>query len=97
MWERCDGPQSFLSGGAAVILGAAQARAQMKMDAMPGMAGMSHGNPTRQATAVKLPEGRPLADLPRLKNASTEAGLFKASISAAPGEASFLDGVRTPF
>lgn len=88
--------RAFLSGGAAVILGAAQARAQMKMDAMPGMAGMSHGNPTRQATAVKLPEGRPLADLPRLKNASTEAGLFKASISAAPGEASFLDGVRTP-
>jgi FtsP/CotA-like multicopper oxidase with cupredoxin domain len=74
------------------------------MDDMPGMAGMSHakpsaGKPTQVplATIDALPSGAPLADLRKLRNESSEPGLFRATLIAQPAKRTLLAGKPTTF
>lgn len=70
-----------------------QATAQMKHD----MSGMGEGHDmSTMREALRLAEGQPLRELPRLANQSTAAGVFRAKLSAAPATAQFVAGLDTP-
>src|SRR4051794_14614776 len=88
--------RGFLLAGAAAILTGGRAMAGMKMDSMPGMHGAGHGMAAKPGPLPSLPEGAPLGDLPRLANRSAEAGLFEATLTAAPTTAGFVEGLATP-
>lgn len=94
--------RTFLTAGLATLAAGSQALAQMKMDdmnAMPGMDHSAHGmpaHPAKPAASLMLKEGEALRDLPRLANESTDAGLFRARLAAAPATARFAEGVETP-
>lgn len=81
--------RSFLVGAAALVASPAAAQ-------MPGMHGM-HGMGGHAGTrAPALPEGAPLAALPRLANEAKTPGLFRATLTAGPAEAEFVPGLLTP-
>lgn len=90
--------RTFLLNVAALLAIPVHSRAQMKMDAMPGMGGMhaGHGATTMPGTTPELAEGAPLQDLPRLANKAGRAGLFETSLTAEPGTARFAGDLGTP-
>lgn len=70
-----------------------------------GHGGMNHGMPMHTGAmpadgaprkVVDLPQGQPLRELPRLANASSEPGVFKATLTAAPAMAHFAPDLPTP-
>jgi bilirubin oxidase len=60
------------------------------------MGGMDMGDMPMAGGRPVLPEGQPLRDLPRLMNRSGAAGVFRASLAAAPGHVRFAQGLETP-
>ncbi|PDQ21855.1 copper oxidase [Mesorhizobium sanjuanii] len=89
--------RSFLRAGLVTVLAGRPAMAQMKMDDMPGMgdhSGHDMGAPPR--SAVVLPEGEALRDLPRLANEAATPGQFKARLTAGPATVRFAEGLDTP-
>lgn len=90
--------RSFLKAGLVTVLATRPAIAQMKMDEMPGMdmgdhAGHDMGAPR---SAIVLPEGEALRDLPRLANEAAMPGQFKARLTAEPATVRFAEGLDTP-
>lgn len=89
--------RSFLKAGLVTVLAGRPSMAQMKMDDMPGMgdhAGHDMGAPPR--SAIVLPEGEALRDLPRLANEAATPGQFKARLTAEPATVRFAEGLDTP-
>ena len=78
----------------------AQGMMSHDMSAMPGMAGM-HSSATAApalAPVAAIAAGAPLAALTRLVNTSTQPGLFRASLRAAPVSLAVMqDGTQTEF
>lgn len=89
--------RGFLAAGLATVLASPRALAQMKMDDMPGMgAHAGHDMAVPPQSAVVLPEGETLRDLPLLANEATTSGLFKAKLTAEPAMIRFAEGLDTP-
>ena len=95
--------RTFLTASLAVLATGGHALAQMEghdMNAMPGMGGHEGHNmaaePATPAAELALKEGEPLRDLPRLANQATEAGRFRASLTAGLAKANFVEGLDTP-
>lgn len=88
---------AWLGAGAA---GSAWAQAMPGMGAMPGMAGM-HGMGAAASAALApletLPAGQALAALKPLVNQSRQAGLFQATLTAAPMQLELVHGQPTTF
>lgn len=58
---------------------------------------MSHDGDDVTTSPVRLPEGRPLASLPRLVNRATVSGVFEATLIAEPSVQNLAPGVQTEF
>ena len=86
-------------GGLALLPG--WLRAQSMDHSMHDMAGMDHSmaTPLPQGLAASdaLPRGAALGPLHRLSNQSSQPGLFKAELSAAPVQVELLPGQPTTF
>ena len=86
-------------GGLALLPG--WLRAQSMDHSMHDMAGMDHSmaTPLPQGLAATdaLPRGAALGPLHRLSNQSSQPGLFKAELSAAPVQVELLPGQPTTF
>ena len=86
-------------GGLALLPG--WLRAQSMDHSMHDMAGMNHSmaTPLPQGLAATdaLPRGAALGPLHRLSNQSSQSGLFKAELSAAPVQVELLPGQPTTF
>ena len=94
--------REFLVAGLAT-LASSKALAQMKMDdmsnmdSMPGMdMGAGHDMGAMSQSAVALPEGEALRELPLLANEATSPGQFKARLTAEPAVARFAEDKDTP-
>jgi bilirubin oxidase len=90
--------RTFLLAGAAALLIAPSSQAGSAMSGMPGMPGMDHtpdAEMKMSASDLRLREGEPLRDLPRLANTSQTPGVFKAVLTAEPGVAEYVDGLQT--
>lgn len=64
---------------------------------MQGMHGMSNPTAARLALVEALPSGAPLAELVRLVNTSTQPGLYRATLTAAPVKLSLIASGETEF
>lgn len=89
--------RTFLSGVLAAGLGGVGLKAlagAMNMGSMDMAVGQA---PLALLGMDALPAGAPLRDLPRLANESTRAGLFKATLNAAPHRVGLLAAQPTAF
>ena len=68
---------------------------QMASGTMGGMGNMQGTG--KLMPSEMMPSGQPLKDLPRLANASSQAGVFQAAITAAPVKITMAGGKETEF
>src|SRR5690625_854483 len=100
--------QILKASAAALLFGPTVLRAQAHAEhgtSMAGhhdmMGGGAHGAHADLGEALlpfdRMPTKRPLEALPRLKNASTQAGQFKATLVAAPAQKTVANRTPTEF
>jgi FtsP/CotA-like multicopper oxidase with cupredoxin domain len=87
--------RSFLAAGTAALIGGPSSLAQA-MEGMQGMPMHHHGGAaTPTGSSVAIPEGRPLRELPRLENLSSQPRLFEARLTAEQISTRIADGLDT--